>query len=147
MWVMIFVGSLNFVLTIPMAMRYGFHFSDAGQFKILAEIFFFLWQFIFLIEAYIYWRIRKRIIQKNWARAHVILILLPVVVIRPLLLVRTLMHYNGVFNEWMTGLIFACLIVGHIFFIALLTNGIVKKQPDTAIEGRDVNLLDDVFDE
>jgi hypothetical protein len=102
--------------------------------------FMFLWPCVLFIQAFVYWRIRKRITERRWVWTHVGFLFFAFVVLR-LVLTATLFitSYTGnlkstirLINKLDVLLFWSCVALGHIFLIiALVKNLSAKKNPPT----------------
>jgi hypothetical protein len=105
---------------------------------------------VFLIEAMIYWRLRRynEFPRASWAHCSFMLLAycLPVFLIIPQLLQRSIIARNypsrqesGRYLFWLT------MIVAHAFFAWVVVGSIKNKRMPKALPENPENLLDDVF--
>ena len=118
-----------------------------GRYAEIARAFIFLWPALFLAEAVVYRIIRKRITRRNMARWHVLLTFFSAVILRWIYYVRVIMH-SGIALTLATIILYIlCMIVGHIFFITIITEAWSRKNFASDNEDKNVNLLDDIVNE
>jgi hypothetical protein len=114
---------------------------------------FFLWPIVILVEALVYWLIRRRNQFRALSWAHTVIFTLSFLLNIFFTLIWT-MHYrvgdvesrmNSQIARHELGYLFwALVIVSHLAFVAVLANCLRKMEDVSATEGGGENLLDDV---
>jgi hypothetical protein len=144
--VMGIIGLLNILSTLVTLYWLGGRLPS-GRSQGVKTVFVFLWPTLAFAEAYIYWLIRMRITRKTLANLHVFLTLFASVILRWVLYVRIVMHMGIVLTEITIVLILLCFIVGHAFFITIISEAWSGKKPSLDNEDKNVHLLDDITHE
>ena len=106
-----------------------------------------VWPAILLVEAIIYWRIRKRIHERKWVWAHLLFSLFAFVLVWVLYFgVGVILLYSdrdmltrnrGLLNNIKFYCYWAAIIIGHIFFIVAIVRSLSCKNAVASQEAND----------
>ena len=147
------------VLSILVSVYYLFLLFDnyasvSGNFMLMLALQGGITLAILLAETFVYWYLRKYIANRSWCWAHVIttyaaLIILPLLFALVLFFTPDFQEQETWFSFYRTlliirrGIFWACVLIGHIFFIQTIIKGINLKKKIAAVQGEDEGIFSD----